>query len=86
MNEPQKDTQRALAAAKLIFDGRDPKIGMSSILVTLEQLVTTVLLTVMRKDARRAALLLNEGLVPGIEERLASYSSRKLDKEKGNKP
>lgn len=74
MNEPQKDTQRALAAAKLIFDGRDP--GDASVMVTLEGLVTLVLLAHMGRDQRKAAAMLNEGLVPGVESRLALHSSR----------
>ncbi len=45
MTEPQKDTQRALAAARLIFDGRDP--SDASVMVTLEGLVTLVLLAHM---------------------------------------
>lgn len=29
MTDPQKDTQRAIAAAKLILDGRDPRTDSS---------------------------------------------------------
>ena len=76
MSEAQNDTKRALAAARLIFDGRDPKSDFGAVLVTLEHAVATVLLTVMR-DPAKAAALLNEGLVPGVEERLAFYSSKK---------
>ena len=75
MSEAQKDTQRALAAAKAIFDGRDPKRDSSSIMVTLEHLVATVLLTTQR-DPRTAAGMLSEGLVPGVEARLALYGSK----------
>lgn len=77
MTEPQKDTQRALAAAKLIIDGRDPEGDSSSILVTLEGLVTLVLLATMKNDAANAAGMLNEGLVPGVEQRLALAVSRR---------
>lgn len=77
MNEPQKDTQRALAAAKLIFDGRDPDKDSGAILVTLEGLVTIVLLATMKRDESRAAAMLNEGLVPGVEGRLALHTSRR---------
>ena len=76
MNEPQKDTQRALAAAKLIFDGRDPATEMGAIMTTLEGLVSLVLLAVMGRDGRKAAAMLNEGLVPGVEGRLALHTSR----------
>ncbi len=75
MTEPQKDTQRQLAAAKLIFDGRDP--GDASVMVTLEGLVTLVLLAHMRNDPRTAAAMLNEGLVPGVEQRIALANSRR---------
>ena len=75
MTEPQKDTQRAIAAAKLILDGRDPKD--SSVLVTLEGLVALVLLASMGNDHEKAAAMLNEGLVPGVEERIALAASRR---------
>lgn len=77
MTEPQKDTQRYLAAAKLIFDGRDPSADSSSILVTLEGLVSLVLLATMGNDPDKAAAMLNEGLVPGVESRLALAVSRR---------
>jgi hypothetical protein len=77
MTEPQKDTQRYLAAAKLIFDGRDPNADSSAILVTLEGLVSLVLLAVMGNDTHKAAAMLNEGLVPGVEERIALVASRR---------
>lgn len=76
MTEPQKDTQRALAAAKLLIDGRDPRADMGAIMTTLEGLVAVMLLTVMSSDQRKAATMLNEGLVPGVESRLALHSSR----------
>ena len=77
MNEPQRDTQRALAAAQIIFDGRDPATDSSGVLVTLEGLVTLVLLAVMNRDESKAAAMLNEGLVPGVEGRLALHTSRR---------
>lgn len=76
MTEPQKDTQRAIAAAKLLIDGRDPNADMGAIMTTLEGLVSLMLLTVMNRDERMAAALLNEGLVPGVESRLALHTSR----------
>jgi hypothetical protein len=77
MTEPQKDTQRYLAAAKLIFDDRDPNEDASAILVTLEGLVSLVLLATQRNDPRQAAAMLNDGLVPGVEERIALAASRR---------
>lgn len=77
MTEPQKDTQRAIAAAKLLIDCRDPRADMGAIMTTLEGLVSLMLLTVMDRDERKAAAMLNEGLVPGVEGRLALHTSRK---------
>lgn len=75
MDEAQKDTRRALAAAKAIFDGRDPKTDQSSVLVTTEHAIATVLLAIYR-DPRSAAAMLNEGLLPGIESRLLMYAAK----------
>ena len=77
MTEPQKDTQRAIAAAKLLIDGRDTNSDMDAIMTSLEGLVALMLLTVMGRDERKAAAMLNEGLVPGVESRLALHTSRK---------
>ncbi|MBN9600873.1 MAG: hypothetical protein J0G28_14530 [Afipia sp.] len=76
MSENQKDTQRALAAAKAIIDGRDPFRDYASILVTAEHAFAATLLAVMDRDPRKAAAMLNEGLVQGIENRLALYASK----------
>ena len=76
MTEPQKDTQRALAAAKLLIDGRNMTSDMGAIMTTLEGLVTLMLLSAMRNDPKKAAAMLNEGLVPGVESRLALAASR----------
>jgi len=76
MHEAQKDTQRAFAAAKAIIDGRDPNSDGSSIMVTAEHAIAAVLLAVYR-DPRTAAGVLNEGLIPGIEERLSLYASKR---------
>jgi hypothetical protein len=75
MHEAQKDTQRALAAAKSIIDGRNPDSEGSSIMVTVEHAIAAVLLAVC-KDPRVAAGMLNEGLIPGIEQRLSFYASK----------
>lgn len=76
MNAPQKDTQRANAAAAKIIDGRDPIADRGSVMVSLEGAVTAVLLLVMDRDPAKAAAMLNEGLVQGVEGRLALYQSR----------
>lgn len=77
MTEPQKDTQRAIAAAKIVIDGRDLKTDHGSILVTLEGLVSLILLATMDNDPRKAVGMLNEGIVPGVEERIALAVSRR---------
>lgn len=76
MSENVKDTPRALAAAKAIIDGRDPVAQQSSILVTAEHAFATILLACMGGDPRKAAAMLNEGLIPGIEQRLAFYAAK----------
>jgi hypothetical protein len=75
MAENVKDTQRAILAAKAIIDGRDPIAQQSEILVTAEHAITSILLLCMG-DSRKAAGMLNEGLVPGIEQRLSYYASK----------
>lgn len=76
MTEPQKDMQRAIAAAKLLIDGRDPHDA--SVMVTLEGLVSLMLLAHVGNDERKAIGMLNEGLVPGVEERIALAVSRRI--------
>lgn len=73
--EAQNDTRRALAAAKAIFDGRDPMDDFSSILTTTEHVVALVLIAVIG-DPAKAAKMLNEGLLQGVEARLALYEAR----------
>lgn len=75
MSENQKDTTRAVAAAKAIIDGRNPVADQSSILVTAEHAFAAVLIACMDRDPRKAAAMLNEGLIPGIEQRLALYAA-----------
>ncbi|AEG52530.1 hypothetical protein [Sinorhizobium meliloti] len=78
MTQNLKDTSRALAAANEIIDGRNPFTEYSSVLVTAEHAFAVVLLACMGGDPRKAAAMLNEGLVQGIEERLALYASKGL--------
>lgn len=77
MTEAQKDTQRALEAAKIIFDGRDPRSDGSKILVTLDHLIATVLLVTQGGDHKKAVGMLHEGTLPHVEERIALHASRK---------
>ena len=76
MRAAAKDTLRAVAAAKAIIDGRDPKADYSSILVTTEHCIAALLIVLMG-DPRKAAAMLNEGLVQGVESRLALYASKR---------
>lgn len=76
MNEAQKDTQRAFDAARALLDGRDPIADRGAVMVSLEHLVSTMLLMVMDRDPKKAAAMLNEGLVQGVEGRLAYGQSR----------
>lgn len=75
MSENVNDTVRAIAAAKAIIDCRDQVAKQAEILLTAEHAIAAVLVSVIG-DARLAAGMLNNGLVPGIEERLASYASK----------
>lgn len=75
-SEPNEDTKRAIAAVKAIIAGRHPRDQQSHILVTAEQAVATLLLICM-DGPRQAAAMLNEGLVPGVEERLSQYAAMK---------
>lgn len=77
MTEAQKDTLRAVAAAKAIFDGRNlTDSNFSSIMVTLEHTVASVLLSLFPDDPAKAAAMLNEGLVQGVESRISLYRSK----------
>ena len=76
MNEAQKDSDRALKAALTICDGRIPHPQYGAVMVTLEHTVATLLLAAMNGDGRKAAAMLNEGLVPRVEERLMLHASR----------
>lgn len=76
MTEPQKDTKRTIAAAKEILAGRDPIEDRGAVMVTLEGTVSAILLLVMGGDHKKAAVMLNEGLIEGVERRLAYASSK----------
>lgn len=80
MSDSLLDAERARSAIKLLIDGRDIIHDQSGILVTLDHMVAVLLLILMR-DPRKAAAMLNEGLVPGVEERLSLYAA----KERGTK-
>lgn len=77
MSKPahKADSQRAILAAKAIFDGRDPVRDMSQILVTMDHVVATILLMTMSGDHRKAIGMLHEGVVPHVEERIARHAN-----------
>ena len=75
MDEASKDTPRALAVCEAIVDGRDLVKDFAAILVTTEHAVATILIVLMG-NPRRAAAMLNEGLLQGIEDRLSFYVNK----------
>ena len=84
MNESERDTSRAFAAGKVVIDGRNPSADCASILVTTEHAIASVLLMLMNRDPRKAAEMLNEGLVQGIERRLALFASKSASNTGGH--
>lgn len=64
-----RDSKAQVQAAKIIVDGRWPS-DESHILVTLEGLIALVLIYTSKGDHRRASVMLNEGILPRVEERL----------------
>lgn len=81
MGDPRKDMDRYLAAARAIVDGRDPATDRGDIMVTLEGAVAAVLVFVMGGDHGKAVAMLNEGLLPGVESRIALGASRSAKRE-----
>jgi len=76
MTEVAKDTIRSSKACVEIVDGRSLKKDYADILVTLEQAVATILIATQGLDPYKAAMMLNEGLVPGVEKRIALFQSK----------
>lgn len=71
-----RDAIRAHVACKAMLDSRDPQRDFGAVMTTLEHTVATLLILAC-DDAKRAAGMLNEGLVPGIEQRLARFEAGK---------
>lgn len=76
MTREEKDTARVLATMLAVVDGRDPATDFAAIMVTLEGSVAGVLLALMQRNPAKAAGMLNEGLVPGVEQRLAMVQAK----------
>ena len=77
MHDAQKDTHRAMAAAKAICDDRHPVEDRSTVLITLDHTIALILLTAMRGDAKKAVAMLHEGTIPHVEERIMLYANKK---------
>lgn len=76
MHDAQKDTHRALAAAKAICDGRHPVESRSTVLITLDHTIALILLAAMDNDPKKAVAMLHEGTIPHVEERIMLYASK----------
>lgn len=76
-NGPEIDTVRIYLASSEILDGRNPIKDRGAIMVTLEGTVSAILLMVMGGDHKKAAAMLNEGLLEGVERRLAHSAQQK---------
>ncbi|EPX80499.1 hypothetical protein [Salipiger mucosus] len=76
MHEAQKDTQRALQAAKAICDGRHPMFERSGVLITLDHVIATVLISAMGNDPKKALAMFNEGTIPSVEERIMLFANK----------
>lgn len=71
-----EENARVIDAAAVIIGDRDCRDEMPAILASLEHVVATVLMVTMDSDRRKAVGMLNEGLVPGVEDRIARYSGQ----------
>jgi hypothetical protein len=80
MSEAKRDTRRAAVAAAAIIDNRDAS-DAADIMVALEHTVAAVLLTIYQ-DHKIAAGMLNEGLVAGVEGRIALHQSKTLNRKR----
>lgn len=76
MSEARNDTARALAAAKQICDGRHPIEDRSQVLITLDHVIATILLTAMDQDPEKALGMLREATIPHVEERIMMFANK----------
>lgn len=76
MHDAKRDTERALSAAKSICDGRHPVDDRSTVLITLDHTIATILLTAMGGDAKKAVAMLHEGTIPHVEERIMMFANK----------
>ncbi|TNE43417.1 MAG: hypothetical protein EP341_11385 [Sphingomonadales bacterium] len=76
MTEASRDSQRAIEAAKLILDGRDPVKDRAQVLITLDHTIALLVLVAMENDPRKAVQMFNEGTVPHVEERIMLFANK----------
>lgn len=82
-SSPNRDTLLAIKAGKVLLDGRHPVDDMASVMVTLDGLVALILITCMNNDPRKALGMLHEGLLPGVEQRIALFASKGYTHDQG---
>lgn len=72
------DALRAVQAAKVICGDRDPRSDSDrgAVLVTMETLISIILITAMGTP-EKAARMLNDGVLQGVEARLAMYANKR---------
>lgn len=86
-NPPLTATEkRALHMVRALVQGIDLETDHVEAIEALDHAVATVLLTVCAGNHRAAATLLNEALVPRIEERLAASAVRTSHRNARNRP
>lgn len=74
MSEITEEMKQAIVAVKVIFGDLDPRKedDFPKIMTALESVVSIILIAGMGTP-KLAASMLNEGLLPGVEARLAMY-------------
>jgi len=79
MSRASRDTELARTAGMVLIDGRDINNpdDCASIMITLDHLIATVILTVMDRDPKKALIMFTEGTVPQVEKRIALYAANK---------
>lgn len=77
MSQMKRDTDLAFAAAKLILDGRDPVKDRAQVLITLDHTIASLLVVAMEGDARKAAAMFEEGVVPHVIERISMFATKR---------
>jgi hypothetical protein len=74
--ETTADSQRAMQAAQVILDGRDPVKDRPPVLITLDHTIALILLAAMDRNPKKAVQMFNEGTVPHVEERIMLFASK----------